>query len=421
MFKQILNTFLTKVLAGIFNLVIAVVLSNYLGAAGKGIQGLILTTISISVIITGVIGQGGLTYLIPRLNLSVILIPSYIWTFFIAAFIWPLLYVLKIVPDEYIIHVVILSIILAITGINNSILHANKKIENVNLINIIQILITVLVIVFLIVIRHQTTVISYIISLYFGYFAALVVSFYLTKGYYYNTKYKFGLKKYLIALKQLLKFGSYNQLDTLAQVLSFRLAYYFLNSFVNITEVGIYSNAVSIIESVWILSRSISFVQHSRLVNSRDKLYISALTLTFIKLTGIIALMSIIVLMLIPSVFYQYVFGNEFGAVRMAIISLSPGVLFFSISFVLSSYFSGTGKHYINTISSISGLVAIILSSLLLIPKYGILGAGFSASFSYLITTLIKGIYFVKQTDFKIKQLLPHKDDVKDFILLIKK
>ena len=412
MFKQILNTFFTKILSGIFNLVIVIIISNYLGADGKGLQGIVLTTISVIVIITGIIGPGGLTYLLPRIPFPLLIIPSYIWAFIMVVLMWVGLLLINIIPNEYILHVVLLSLISSVRGINNSILHAKKKIQKVNFVSIFQIIITLLVIIYLIIYKEILSVESYVIGLYFGFGVSMLISFVYTWKEYINSSYIFPFYKYLIGIKKHFKYGGYNQLDVLAQVLSFRLAYYFLNYYADTSQVGIYSNAVSIIESVWIISRSIAYVQHSRIVNSRDKSYSSYLTLDFIKLSGFFAFMAIVVLVFIPAEFYQFVFGNEFGDMRMAILALSPGILFFSISFIISSYFSGTGKHYINSISSIVGLIVIVLSSLILIPLYGIVGAGLAASLSYFSTTMIKIINFCKIAEVTTKQMIPTISDI---------
>ena len=288
------------------------------------------------------------------------------------------------------------------------------------MVSLTQIIITVIVLIFLIIYKEVLSVKSYIIGMYFGTGISAFISFLFTRNFYANALYSLPLYKYLIGIRNHFKYGGYNQLDILAQLLSFRLAYFVLNHYISTSEVGIYSNAVSLIEAIWILSRSISFVQHSRIVNSRDKKFISNLTLKFIKLIGSIAIAAIIVLIMTPSGVYRYIFGDEFGGIRIAIITLAPGVFFFSLSFIISSYFSGTGKHYINSISSIVGLIVISVLSFIFIPQFGIIGAGIAASISYFTTTLVKIYYFIKITEVKLIQLFPVKNDFRNLHQLIK-
>lgn len=411
MFKQILNTFFTRIISGVLNLIIAIVISKFLGADGKGVQGIILTTISILVVFSGIIGPGGLTYLLPRMAFSLLIIPSYLWTLVLTLLMWIILHLIHIVPDQYIIHVILIAFLASVSSLNNAILHSKKLIQQVNLINISQIIVSLVVIIYLIIYKHLLNVNSYIVGLYVGFSTSVSLSFIFTRKYYKNSTYKISINKYAAGVKNLFKYGGYNQLDIFAQLISFRLAYYVLNFYTTTAQVGIYSNAVSLIEAVWIISRSISFVQHSRIVNSRDKFYKDNLTLRFVKLAGSMAFIAIVVLVMIPSGFYKFVFGEEFGAIRVAIIALSPGVLFFSISFVLSAYFSGIGKHFINSLSSIAGLIIITVLAFVLIPNSGIIGAGIAASVSYFSTTVIKVLFFTKETKFGVKLFFPNKED----------
>jgi len=155
------------------------------------------------------------------------------------------------------------------------------------------------------------------------------------------------------------------------------------------------------------------------LVNSRNIKLSVELTIKFIKLSLLLALFGIVVIVLIPSGFYRFVFGPEFGDIRKVVISLSPGILFFSISFILSAFYSGTGRHYINSISSIVGLIAIVVFSLLLIPIMGIVGAGISASISYILTTIIKLSYFKPISGINKNDLRYNKSDIKSIKLLL--
>ena len=415
MIKNIINTFVTKVLAAIFNLVIAIIISNYIGPEGKGQQGLIITTISLIIIISSIIGPGGLSFLLPRYNLYYLIIPSYIWSVFIITAFGFLIPFLKIVPAGYLTHVCILSVILSVSNIHNSILLSSQQIFKSNLVYTIQILTLLIVLFVLMVLLGLHSLNAYIIALYCSYFLSFLIGFYFCKEHFINNFFRFSINRILFGFRKLFKYGFYNQLDIIAQLLSFRLSYYILNNSIGEAEVGIYSNGVSIIESIWLISRSIGLVLHARIVNSRDKNYSFKLTLSFIKFSFIASFIVLLPLVFIPSQFYQFIFGQQFGYISKVILSLSPGVLFFSVSFIISYYFSGIGKHYINSIASIVGLIVTIATTLIFIPAFGIIGAGISASISYFVTTIIKIVYFVKKQNIRFLDIFPDKTD---FIVL---
>ncbi len=80
MFRNILNTFGTKGITAVINLAIAIILSQVLGASGKGEQGLIVTTIAFMLVFANLIGGATLVYFTPRLSHSALILPSYLWS-----------------------------------------------------------------------------------------------------------------------------------------------------------------------------------------------------------------------------------------------------------------------------------------------------------------------------------------------------
>ena len=180
-------------------------------------------------------------------------------------------------------------------------------------------------------------------------------------------------------------------------------------------ELGIYSNGVSIIESIWLISGSITLVQYSRIANTDDESYSQNLTIKLTKISLILASVVIIPLIILPQSFYVFMFGAEFGKVNQVIWTLAPGVVIFNITSVIGHYFSGTGKYHINTISMVAGFVITIACGLILIPVYGIIGAGITASISYIITSFIIAIIFSRKTKTSIFELLPKWNDINSY------
>src|SRR4030043_472328 len=119
------------------------------------------------------------------------------------------------------------------------------------------------------------------------------MSFIFIKSYFAGF-HREPFNAWMAALKKLATLGLYNQIAVFAQLLSFRLSYYILNSCFGKEEVGIYSNAVSIAESIWLIGRSIATVQHSRIVNSRDKKFSLALTSRLNRINLLISIGSIL-------------------------------------------------------------------------------------------------------------------------------
>ena len=100
MFKNIVSTFFTRFFIALSNLIIAVLLSNFTGAAGRGEQSLIITLITFIIIITSVIGSSSISYLLPRFRFMALIIPSYIWVVLVILACFFVIPLLSLVPEE---------------------------------------------------------------------------------------------------------------------------------------------------------------------------------------------------------------------------------------------------------------------------------------------------------------------------------
>ncbi len=206
-----------------------------------------------------------------------------------------------------------------------------------------------------------------------------------------------------------------NQAGHILQFMSFRVSYYLLASYSGAAILGVYSNGISLIESLLLISNSFAAVLYPKIANSTNIKFAQTLTLQMTKLSIIICIMALIPLLLLPSEFWVWLFGSEFKDVKQVILLLSPGIVFYNITLIIGHYFSGTGKYKVNTYSNLIGLLITVLLSILVIPSYGIVVAGIISSISYLGIALFIIIYFTREAEIKIQQLLP---TVSDFIWL---
>ena len=118
------------------------------------------------------------------------------------------------------------------------------------------------------------------------------------------------------------------------------------------------------------------------------------------------------ILLLIPVSVYTFVFGEQFVQVRNVIASLSVGIVALSVSMIFSSYFSGINKPFHNTISSAIGLVFTVGLGFLLVPLWGIIGAGIAATCSYTMATLYQFIIFIRMTKLTPRDFLLTREEL---------
>jgi O-antigen/teichoic acid export membrane protein len=264
------------------------------------------------------------------------------------------------------------------------------------MVGFIQSIVIIIILLIYFVLLNERTIDSYIVALYGGYGASLFLSFFLIRAEF-RAPEKVHFIDFIASLKRLATLGFYNQVAVFTQLMSFRLSYYILNGYFGKEEVGVYSNAVSIAESIWLIGRSIATVQLSRIVNTKNESVSLQLTSRMNRLNLAVSAFCLIILSLIPSSWYIWIFGAEFAGINKIIWALAPGILFFGVALVLGYYFSGTGRHYVNAIASTAGLIVTVILGFIIIPVYHRYGAGITASISYGVTALIVVFFYQYQ------------------------
>jgi O-antigen/teichoic acid export membrane protein len=101
---------------------------------------------------------------------------------------------------------------------------------------------------------------------------------------------------------------------------------------------------------------------------------------------------------------FPVLFGKSFDAMYIPFLLLIPGILGLVVQSLLSAYFAGKNRIYVNLFGSIIALVVIIIADSIFIPSYGIRAAALISSVGYLIIPLYSLMKYNKE--FKEDQIL---------------
>ena len=185
------------------------------------------------------------------------------------------------------------------------------------------------------------------------------------------------------------KFGFQTELSNFLQFFNYRLSFYFLTYFVGSASVGVFSIGVTLAESIWIVSRSISMVQYSRLLKEKDGQEAIKGTNQVAWYSFIVTAIILVVANLMPKELFVWVFGSEFYDVKLVLMVLSPGVLLIAVSNVFGHYFSANGKLKILVVKSFVGVLVTFVLSFVLVERYQIVGASLVNMISNVVTSII--------------------------------
>jgi len=415
MFKKILGTGATRVVSVMTQLATLIMGTKFLGAAEWGKAFVAQTDITFLLIGIELIAGSGLVYFTPRKKVATLMKISYGWIAFVMLIYLLLFSILHffpgfyhtIVPEGYAWLVLVMTFAYSLHEFNLNHFLGKEKVAIYNWLFLIQILTQVSMMALLIFALNLRTARALLYSQLCGYTMATLVGWVLLFPTLRHED-KEPLKE---SLKEMLHYGAFMQLSTLVSTLNKRLSLYLLNTHCDEKSIGVYASGTQVTEGVNIVGQSIGLVAFSSLSNTEKEQRASQLTLRFMKVAITLTFTALLVLCLLPTSFFEWLFSGEFADIRPVILLLAPGIVFYSAHTILANYFSGTGQPKINLYASLIGLGVTIVAAFVLIPGLGIKGAAITASLTYTALFVYHWIVFHKKTGCSITQLIPNRQD----------
>ena len=132
--------------------------------------------------------------------------------------------------------------------------------------------------------------------------------------------------------------GIWAQMGQISLFFIYRLPLYLAAEWIDDSAAGILSNALLVIDSLWIFANSLGGVLHSRIINNPNKAYALSqlgrfVTWSFLG-TFILGLMAFA----LPPFFYEWIFGKGFGAMASYIRWMTPGLLALGLFASMGNY-----------------------------------------------------------------------------------
>lgn len=390
------------------NLLILLLSCQQLGVDIRGQISLLIINIAIIQIINEIYTGYILVYFIPKFSLKKIYVSGFIWAVICTLLCVGVMLMLFVFFDvgsiNNWIHLIILSLLIILHSFHMVIILAKERIKAYNFLFFFQPALLLLSLLFMFFCFNVKSINGYIIALYVSFSLSLLFSTIQIVSIFKNNTTHLTL----FEPKRIVENGFYNQLANLCHMLSNRYNIYLLS---NTILVGIYSSATSLIESVWIISGSVSPIILTYIANEKDPKNNAKITLLLAKICFLLSLFCVIVLYFIPRDFFVFLLGEDFIHVKTVMLYLSPGILFISFATIISHYFAGLGKQKILLTANSFGLLTTICTSHFLISRDQLLGACYAAGLSYFVATVILVAFFLKENKFTFFDLFRFKND----------
>jgi len=204
------------------------------------------------------------------------------------------------------------------------------------------------------------------------------------------------------------------------QLLNNRLSYYIIDYFLGTAMLGRFSVAIQVAEGVLILAKSFGLVLYSSASNI-DSIKVAIKTsVPLFKITAYATIVATAIILLLPSDFFIFMFGNDFSHIHEVLLFLAPGIVSVSATMLFSSFFAGVGMIKINTQGSVIGLVSTLLLSIWMIYYFGLVGAAIATSLSYLSSLVYSQYHFKKVSGLGLNIYKISGSDIHQIKLLFK-
>lgn len=406
MFRNILQSLFAKGLVAVINFLILIVSSHYLGVSSRGEIAILILNISIIQIVNEIFTGYTLVYFIPKFSLKKIVVAGIVYTLIACSLTNSIFYFLNKHIANYEGLSFLISFMVILHTFNCVIILGKEKFALYNFLNIIQPLLLILGLVYATYFNKTYTLDAYIWPLLFSFIIAFIISFYFV--------IKLILKKEEakpFTIRPIFMNGLLCQLAVLMHIFCNRYSYYLLET---TAEIGLYSSASSLIESVLIISNGITPILLSRVANDGDNERSRTLTLSLAKASFLLSFFCVLIIAVIPNNFFVFLLGSGFENAKSIMMMYSPGILMLSFAGIISHYFSATGKLKIILLCNGLGFVTAMILAHLLIIKYSYAGAAISADVSYSVLTISLCIAFFMVNKLKFKQLFSLGEDYRN-------
>lgn len=207
------------------------------------------------------------------------------------------------------------------------------------------------------------------------------------------------------AWKSLITYGVKLHVGSVFQTLNYRLDMYLVAFFLGTASVGIYSVAVAMGEWLWLIPGVLGTSLMQRVATGSEE-DVNRILGPINRLTSAILVLGIGILALVGSGVIHLLYGKAFSASYLPLLLLLPGIwalgLWKNFMNDLSVRGYPTAKSYT---SGVAMLLTVVLD-ILLIPRWGILGAAIASSVAYLTAWGLALRFYCRITRYYPRDLL---------------
>ena len=203
-------------------------------------------------------------------------------------------------------------------------------------------------------------------------------------------------------LPKLVKFGFFPMLSLLMTTLNYRVDVLMLDGSVTYAAIGVYSVGVLLAERIWMIPDAMKGVMVSNITKGKD----AHETSYVIRISNTVCLVIVLGIIALGKPFLDFLFGPEYNGAYQVTLILLAGVFSMIYYKLIAAYNIAMGKQLVSFILLSIGVVSNVIANLILIPIWGIYGAGLASVISYAVCSMLFIVYFCRTTSISFGEML---------------
>ena len=384
-FQDIMSVFSSNLTVTACSLLIGIIFSRILGAAGYGIYSSIMV---VPIIVIGFTQLGIRRATMYHLGAKKLQEDNIVSAVFILLLITSILSILisglvflfseSGKADPLLLTLVMITLPFVLCNVfAGGIFLGKQEILRANILNAGPTVLNLIFVIFFVWIL-KLSVMGAFIALFFGnlcmFFFVFVV---IRKSYKITWKYHEGIMKSMVRL------GIVFALSVFIMQLNYRVDIILLKRYSTLEQVGLYSLAVQIAEQVWHVPSAIETIVLTRSAASTDEQGSNRTVASIMRVSFLISILFCGLIYLLAPSLIPLVFGSDFAGSVPMIQYILPGILLLVIFRILNSRLAGMGKPQVAMYTFIPALILNLILNLILIPLYGAMGSVWATNASY--------------------------------------
>jgi len=216
----------------------------------------------------------------------------------------------------------------------------------------------------------------------------------------------FKLKFNKFYIKNAFGYGFKVYISNIISFFHYRIGAFLINIFLNPIAVGFYSVAIALAEKLWLFSQSAGMVLFPKVSSETDEKRLKEFTPFVCRNVLLIAAIAAILLFFFGPLLITLFYSKKFLSSILPFQILLVGTVPMSGWQILANDLYGRGKPKLNIYISLTSVMLNIILNILLIPKFGIVGAAWATSVSYTFAFLAIAILYSRVSGNSISKII---------------